>query len=73
MIIFIVLSGFVSSVYSENPMQTNLELSKKELQNKQNKEPSASIKKPSTYNKAPRFNPSEKIKADSSVPFPVDI
>ncbi|MDX2505302.1 MAG: hypothetical protein QNL62_12620 [Gammaproteobacteria bacterium] len=89
MIFFIVSCSFVRPVNSADSRQTILQISKNELLTNQREEPSASSKKPSAskksstgmkknskvspYKKPAKFIPSEKIKADSSVPFPVDI
>jgi len=66
---FIVLSGiFVSLVYSQEIKENNhISEDKKQSKPAENKNKTNALKKPAG------FIPSEKINADSSVSFPIDI
>ncbi len=67
-VIFIVLSGIFSLVYSQDiKKEKYITEDQKQHESAENKIKKNSIKKPAV------FVPSEKITADSSVSFPVDI
>ena len=67
-VIFIVLSGIFSLVYSQDiKKERYITEDQKQHESAENKIKINSIKKPAV------FVPSEKITADSSVSFPVDI
>ena len=67
-VIFIVLSGIFSLVYSQDiKKERYITEDQKQHESAENKIKKNSIKKPAV------FVPSEKITADSSVSFPVDI
>ena len=82
-LIVIALSSLSRAAYSENTDVQNPQLRNDTQNNRQeiesstgNKKPSSGIKKSlnqPTFKTRQEFVPSEKIKADSSIPFPVDI
>ncbi len=75
-VIVIALSSLARAAYTENTDVQNPQLSNDTQNNSQDKASSTGTKKSlnqSTFKTRQEFVPSEKIKADSSIPFPVDI